>query len=192
MNDNFYETNKEYIIFLTSAIEMQVWEIMESNLPKNDKYEKAFKLISAGIALDKATGNKRKYDFCCESVREFFDELSNEDMAEYIGLKEAVDSFAEPELNEELFKWFLDFEEVEICTFINEVLNDNEADPEFSAVTCVNEIKSFITVKSQLYPDYFVSSVKDFLVTHKFTDEEYEQFERSRSKESAYFRSKQL
>lgn len=78
------------------------------------------------------------------------------------------------------------------CNFIYDVLNDSEEDPHYSAVTATNRIKCYIDVMNSLGNKLPYHDVKGFFQYYDFSEEEYQQFESSRKKESEYYIGKQF
>ena len=71
--------------------------------------------------------------------------------------------------------------------WVDQVLNDSETDPEYSAVAATNIIKCYVKIMTDLgYPPSF-NNVKSFFEINGYTDEEYQRFEESRKKESQYY-----
>lgn len=71
--------------------------------------------------------------------------------------------------------------------FVDQVLNDSETDPEYSAVTAANVIKCYIQIMTDLGDAPPYDSVEGFFSINGYTDEEYQRFEKSREKESKYY-----
>ena len=79
-----------------------------------------------------------------------------------------------------------------ICDLIYNVLNDSEEDPHYSAVAATNLIKSYIQIMTELGKKLPYNDVKSFFEDCAYTEDEYNAFEKSRLKESEYYRGKQF
>ncbi len=86
---------------------------------------------------------------------------------------------------------FMSMEEY-INLSIAEVLNDSSKDPHFSAVAVSNIIKCYIDIENQMHVKLPYNDVKSYFEFSPFTTEEYDLFEKSRLKESKYYRGKQF
>ncbi len=71
---------------------------------------------------------------------------------------------------------------------IDNVLSDSETDPHYSAVAATNKIKCYIEIMNELGEKISYQNVKEFFDFNAYTEEEYQQFEESRKKESVYYR----
>ncbi len=71
--------------------------------------------------------------------------------------------------------------------FVDQVLDDSEIDPEYSAVTAANVIKCYIQIETDLGCAPPWDSVEGFFRFNGYTDEEYQRFEEKRQKESQYY-----
>lgn len=71
--------------------------------------------------------------------------------------------------------------------YVDQVLNDSETDPEYSAVTASNVIKCYIQIMTDLGEAPSFDSVESFFELNGYTDEEYQRFEECRRKESQYY-----
>ena len=71
--------------------------------------------------------------------------------------------------------------------YVDEVLNDSETDPEYSAVAASNIIKCYIQIMTDLDSAPSFNDVESFFKINGYTDEEYQRFEESRKKESQYY-----
>lgn len=70
---------------------------------------------------------------------------------------------------------------------IDEVLNDSETDPHFSAVAVSNMIKCYIEIEKQLGTKLPYADVKTYFEFCAYTEDEYKLFETRRRKESEYY-----
>ena len=87
----------------------------------------------------------------------------------------------------EKLKYFINVMYPEIERFVDQVLNDSETEPEYSAVTASNIIKCYIQITTQLGNAPSFNSVETFFETNGYSKEEYERFEKSRINESKYY-----
>lgn len=72
---------------------------------------------------------------------------------------------------------------------IEDVLNDSESDPHYSAVYINNAIKCYIELMTQLGKELPYHDVESFFKFNIDPDEKkYKKFENSRKKESEYYR----
>lgn len=71
--------------------------------------------------------------------------------------------------------------------YVDQVLNDSETDPEYSAVTASNVIKCYIQIMTDLDNALSFNNVEGFFKINGYTDEEYQRFEACRKKESQYY-----
>lgn len=95
------------------------------------------------------------------------------------------------EANSEKLLYVLNFIDDYLNDFIYEILNDSKEDPHYSAVTATNIIKCYIDVMKDLGKSLPYSDVKSYFDFNVYTDEEYNAFEKSRKKESEYYRGVQ-
>lgn len=89
--------------------------------------------------------------------------------------------------NENELKYLLNYMDYVIENYVFDVLNDNKEKPEYSAVTCVNLIKCYDKVMSELDEKYCHKDLKSYLSEIRLTDEEIETFLDSYNKESEYY-----
>ena len=76
-------------------------------------------------------------------------------------------------------------------TFADEVMNDSEEDPHYSAVTLTNMIKCYVDIMDKLGVKLPYNDVESFFKDNLYSDEEYELFEEKRKKEAEYYIGKQ-
>ena len=74
---------------------------------------------------------------------------------------------------------------------VEQVLNDSEADPDYSAIAAANTIKCYIQIMTDLGNPLKFDSVEGFFKVNGFTNEEYRVFEDKRKKEAKYYRDVQ-
>ncbi len=79
----------------------------------------------------------------------------------------------------------IDWFEGDVIKFIDEVLSDNQDDPEYSAVTCSNQIITLIKVKEGYKEKY--ESVEEYLYNIGYDGKCIEIFTTSKNKESKYY-----
>jgi len=80
----------------------------------------------------------------------------------------------------------------DISIYIDNVLNDSTEDPHYSAVWTSNMIKCYIALTAELGEDLPFHDVKSCILFEGFSIKDYDAFERSRKKESEYYRDKQF
>ncbi len=95
------------------------------------------------------------------------------------------------DIDVEKLKYLLNDMDVYIGELIDNVLNDSETDPHYSAVAATNRIKCFIQIMNELGEEMPYGNVEEFFDFNAYTKEEYRLFEESRRKESVYYRDKQ-
>lgn len=91
---------------------------------------------------------------------------------------------------DEKSKFILEFVDYSITQFIDEVLDDSETDPEFSAVTLSNIIVCYISLLKANNCDYS-QSLYEFFLSHGYSENDFKIFKQKRDKESAYYNGKQ-
>ncbi len=91
--------------------------------------------------------------------------------------------------SEEL-NYILEFVDDSITQFIDEVLDDCETDPEFSAVTLGNTINCYNTLLKTADRSSF-KSLHEFFLSHGYSENDFEIFIQKRDKESSYYNGKQ-
>lgn len=76
--------------------------------------------------------------------------------------------------------------------FLDDVMEDSESDPQYSAVTAFNLIICYIRIQKALDPMYPIQTVKEFVLgTQYYSERDYEQFEQKRNSESTYYLGEQ-
>ena len=76
---------------------------------------------------------------------------------------------------------------------MDDVMNDSEEDPEYSAVTLNNLIICYIRCQKALDASFPIYTVRDyFLSTAFYTEADYISFEEKRKKERAYYIGEQF
>jgi len=95
------------------------------------------------------------------------------------------------EINIEKLKYLLNTIDINIGLLIDNVLNDSETDPHYSAVAASNRIKCFIEIMDSLGEPEPYKTVEEFFEFNAYTKEEYELFEKKRRIESEYYRGVQ-
>ena len=90
-------------------------------------------------------------------------------------------------MDKEKLLYLLNYMEYPIDLLVDNVINDSEEDPEYSAVTATNLIKSYIQVTKELEVFKPYKSVKEYILNDGYTFEEYELYEKKRKNESANY-----
>lgn len=93
--------------------------------------------------------------------------------------------------NSEKLTYLLNNLEYHISMDAYNVLNDSEADPQYSAVTTANLIKCYIDVKRSLGEPTPYGTVEEYLYDICFTSEDVKLFEKKRAAEACYYVGKQ-
>lgn len=91
---------------------------------------------------------------------------------------------------DEKLNYILEFVDDSITEFIDEVLEDSESDPEFSAVTLSNTIICYINLLKINKCNPF-HSLYEFFLSHGYSEDEFKIFKQKREKESSYYNGKQ-
>lgn len=95
--------------------------------------------------------------------------------------------------NLEALEYLLQHIEYYVSRFMDDVMEDSEEDPEYSAVTLNNLILCVIRLQKMLDDTYPIQTVREyFLETHFYTEKDFERFEENRKKESLYYIGKQF
>lgn len=94
------------------------------------------------------------------------------------------------DINKEKLLYLLDHCEIDLIIWdlINNVLNDSETDPHYSAVAVTNIIKCYIELMDELDEKLPYNNVEEFFDFNAYTEDEYKIFEEIRRKESKYYR----
>lgn len=95
------------------------------------------------------------------------------------------------DINFEKLKYLLYSQRYDIESLIENVLEDSEDDPHFSAVTATNLIKCYIDIMEQIGEKLPYSNIKEFFRHIGFSEQEYLSFEEKRKKEAEYYRGVQ-
>lgn len=91
---------------------------------------------------------------------------------------------------DEKLNYILEFIDDSITQFIDEVLDDSEINPEFSAVTLNNTIICYIYFLNSIKCDS-PQSVYEFFLSHGYSENDFEIFKQKREKESVSYNGKQ-
>lgn len=91
----------------------------------------------------------------------------------------------------EKLKYLLNNYENIIGELIDNVLSNSPEDPHYSAVAATNKIKCYIQIMNELGEDLPYSNVEEFFEFNAYTKKEYRLFEKSRKRESQYYRGVQ-
>ncbi len=81
----------------------------------------------------------------------------------------------------------LHIQRFDIELLIENVLEDSEEDPHYSAVTATNLVKCYIEIMEELGEELPYSDVEGFIRNIGFSEQEYLLFEKKRRKESEYY-----
>ena len=88
----------------------------------------------------------------------------------------------------EKLKYLLHFQCFSIELMIENVLEDSEEDPHYSAVTATNLVKCYIEIMKALGENLPYSNVEEFVKNIGYSNEDYLLFEKKRKKEAEYYR----
>ena len=94
-------------------------------------------------------------------------------------------------IDKEKLLYLLMFTDDYMETFADEVMNDSEEDPHYSAVTLTNMIKCYVEIMNELGAPRSYNDVESFLKLNLYSDEECKRFEEKRKKEAEYYRGRQ-
>ncbi len=92
------------------------------------------------------------------------------------------------DISEEKLKYLFRFIDGFIYDSIDEVLNDSQTDPHYSAVAVSNIIKCYIDLEKELGTQLPYIDVESFFEFNGYSKQEYKKFEKSRHKESKYYK----
>lgn len=87
----------------------------------------------------------------------------------------------------EKLKYMLHIQAFDIELLIENVLEDSEEDPHFSAVTATNLVKCYIEIMQELGEKLPYTDVEGFVRNIGFSKDDYFLFEKKRIKESEYY-----
>ena len=90
-------------------------------------------------------------------------------------------------IDKEKLLYLLMFTDDYIESFADEVMNDSEVDPHYSAVTLSNMIKCYVDIMNELGVELPYNDVQSFFKENLYTDEEYKMFEEKRKTEAEYY-----
>ena len=91
----------------------------------------------------------------------------------------------------EKLKYMLHIQRFDIELLIENVIEDSEEDPHYSAVTATNLVKCYIEIMGELGEKLPYTDVEGFVKAIGFSNEDYLLFEKKRKKESQYYRGVQ-
>lgn len=94
-------------------------------------------------------------------------------------------------IDNEKLKYMLHIQRFDIELLIENVLEDSEVDPHYSAVTATNLVKCYIEIMKELGEKLPYTDVEGFIKHNGFSEQEYLVFEKKRQKESEYYRGVQ-
>ena len=92
------------------------------------------------------------------------------------------------DINYEKLKYLLNFQVYEIELLIENVIEDSEEDPHYSAVTATNLVKCHIEIMKELGEPLPYTDVEGFVTNIGYSKNDYLLFEEKRKKESEYYR----
>lgn len=90
-------------------------------------------------------------------------------------------------IDREKLKYMLHIQRFDIELLIENVLEDSEEDPHYSAVTATNLVKCYIEIMEELGEELPYSDVEGFIRNIGFSEQEYLLFEKKRRKEAEYY-----
>lgn len=90
-------------------------------------------------------------------------------------------------LDIEKLKYMLHSQRFDIELLVENVLEDSEDDPHYSAVTANNLMKCYIEIMTDLGENLPFADVEGFIRKMGFSEQEYLLFEERRKKESEYY-----
>ena len=91
-------------------------------------------------------------------------------------------------IDNEKLKYMLHIQRFDIELLIENVLEDSEVDPHYSAVTATNLVKCYIEIMTGLGEKPTYSDVEGFIKKMGYSHKDYLLFEKKRKKESEYYR----
>ena len=91
-------------------------------------------------------------------------------------------------INCEKLKYMLHIQSLDIELLIENVIEDSEEDPHYSAVTATNLVKCYIEIMEELGEKLPYTNVEGFVKAIGFSNDDYLLFEKKRKKESKYYR----
>ena len=86
--------------------------------------------------------------------------------------------------------YLLKFINYDIGNLVGNVLEDDEKDPDYSAVTAINMLACYMNIMRWLEEELPYSNVKEYFSYSWLKSGEYKRFMKSAKKESAYYRDK--
>ncbi len=89
-------------------------------------------------------------------------------------------------------KYILNMQLFETEQLIENVLEDSEDDPHYSAVTATNIIKCYIEIMQELEEKIAFDNVESFFKEKGFSGQDYLLFEAKRKKEAEYYCGEQF
>ena len=91
----------------------------------------------------------------------------------------------------EKLKYMLRIHSIDIELLIENVIEDSDDDPHYSAVTATNLVKCYIEIMEELGEKLPYTNVEGFVRNIGFSEQEYLLFEMKRKKESEFYRGVQ-
>ena len=95
-------------------------------------------------------------------------------------------------LDYEMLNYILRDLNFNLLKYIQDVLDDDENSPNYSAVYTRNMIKCYIKLMNQIDNQIPFKDVKSYILYNDFSEQEYNKFEKSRKRESSYYKGKQF
>lgn len=90
------------------------------------------------------------------------------------------------------FNYLFKHLEYYIDDLVERVIDDSETDPHYSAVTAYNLVICYLQIKRKSDPSFSVSTVKEYILSCSYTEEDFDRFEAKRRKESTYYIGEQF
>ena len=88
----------------------------------------------------------------------------------------------------EKLKYMLHIQSFDIELLIENVIEDSDEDPHYSAVTATNLVKCYIEIMKALGENLPYSNIEGFVKNMGYSHEDYLLFEKKRKKEAEYYR----
>ena len=95
-------------------------------------------------------------------------------------------------MNKEILMKVLNAFLIQTTELAEQVINDSEDDPQYSAVTATNHIKWYLEIMNELGEEPYFSNVEEFFTKAGYPLEAYKIFEAKRKKESEYYIGEQF
>lgn len=92
----------------------------------------------------------------------------------------------------ERLHYLLHYFEYDLDVYIRQVLEDDEKDPHYSAVTLFNLLTCFLSTSKDIDPEFPFEDIKSYVQSWGYTEEEFRLLEKKRALESRYYTGKQF